>query len=89
LNQLFACYAKGKEARELTLILGEAALSELDRIYLKFADNFEDRFVRQSESEERSIIQTLDIGWGLLQPMPSGELKRIREEYLNKYYLKK
>ena len=89
LNQLFACYAKGKEARELTLILGEAALSELDRIYLKFADNFEDRFVRQSESEERSIIQTLDIGWELLQPIPSGELKRIREEYLDKYYLKK
>jgi V/A-type H+-transporting ATPase subunit B len=88
LNQLFACYAKGKEARELSMILGEAALSNLDRIYLKFADNFEDRFVRQDESEGRSIIQTLDIGWGLLRMIPRQELKRVREEYLDKYYTK-
>ena len=86
LNQLFACYAKGKEARELAVILGEAALSELDKLYLKFADSFEDKFVRQSESEGRSIIQTLDIGWQLLRMIPKIELKRIREEYLNKYY---
>jgi V/A-type H+-transporting ATPase subunit B len=86
LNQLFACYARGKEARELQVILGEAALSDLDRLYLKFADIFEDKFVRQSESENRSIIQTLEIGWELLRIIPKQELKRIREEYLNKYY---
>lgn len=86
LNQLFSCYAKGKEARELAVILGEAALSDLDKLYLKFADNFEDKFVRQAESESRSIITTLDIGWALLRMIPKIELKRIREEYLNKYY---
>lgn len=86
LNQLFACYAKGKEARELAVILGEAALSDLDELYLKFADEFEGRFVRQSEAEGRSITQTLDTGWELLRLIPKAELKRIREEYLNKYY---
>ena len=89
LNQLFACYAKGKEARELSVILGEAALSDLDRLYLKFADAFEDKFVRQSESEDRSIIQTLETGWELLRLIPKQELKRIREAYLNKYYAAK
>jgi len=88
MNQLFACYAKGKEARELAVILGEAALSDLDRLYLKFADDFENRFVRQAESEDRSIIQSLDLGWELLRLIPRQELKRIREEYLNKYYKK-
>lgn len=86
LNQLFACYARGKEARELAMILGEAALSDLDKLYLKFADEFEDKFVRQSESEDRPIVQTLEIGWQLLRSIPRAELKRIREEYLNKYY---
>jgi len=86
LNQLFACYAKGKEARELAIILGEAALSDLDKLYLKFADEFESHFVSQAESEERSIQITLDIGWKLLNTVPKNELKRIREEYLNKYY---
>lgn len=88
LNQLFACYARGKEARELAMILGEVALSDLDRLYLKFADNFEDKFVRQAESEDRSITETLEMGWGLLRSIPRQELKRIREEYLNKYYSK-
>jgi len=86
LNQLFACYARGKEARELSVILGEAALSDLDKLYLKFADIFEDKFIRQPESQDRSIIQTLETGWGLLRLIPKQELKRIREEYLNKYY---
>jgi V/A-type H+-transporting ATPase subunit B len=86
LNQLFACYAKGKEARELAVILGEAALSDTDKLYLKFAGTFEDKFIRQAESEERAIEKTLDIGWGLLRTIPIAELKRIREEYLNKYY---
>ena len=86
LNQLFACYAKGKESRELAVILGEGALSELDRLYLKFADQFENRFVRQAEDEDRSILQTLEIGWDLLKIIPRPELKRIRTEYLDEYY---
>ncbi len=86
LNQLFACYARGKDARELAVILGEAALSDLDKLYLKFADDFEEKFVQQSESEDRPINATLDIGWELLRSIPRSELKRIREEYLNQYY---
>jgi len=86
LNQLFACYARGKEARELSLILGEAALSDLDKLYLKFAELFENEFVRQGEFESRSIQDTLDAGWKLLFAIPRQELKRIRPEYLEKYY---
>ena len=89
LNQLFACYARGKEARELALILGEAALSDMDKIYLKFAEIFEEEFVRQGEFESRTIIESLDIGWRLLHTIPRAELKRIRPEYLEKYYPKK
>jgi len=85
-NQLFACYAKGKEARELAVILGEAALSDLDKLYLKFADAFENRFVRQEEYEDRAISQTLDLGWELARMIPRPELKRIREAYLDRYY---
>lgn len=88
LNQLFACYAKGKEARELAIILGEAALSDLDKLYLKFADEFESKFVSQAEDEDRSIIETLEIGWELLRLIPKAELKRISQEYLDKYYNK-
>ena len=87
-NQLFACYARGKEARELAIILGEAALSDLDKLYLKFTNEFEDKFVRQAEDDNRSIVQTLEIGWELLRMVPREELKRIREEYLDKYYPK-
>jgi len=86
LNQLFACYARGKEARELALILGEAALSEMDKIYLRFADVFEEEFVSQGEFESRTIIGTLDLGWKLLKMIPRAELKRIRPEYLKEYY---
>lgn len=86
LNQLFACYARGKEARELALILGEAALTELDKLYLEFADLFESEFVKQGEFEARSVIATLDLGWKLLHTIPRAELKRIRPEYLDKYY---
>jgi len=82
LNQLFACYASGKEARELALILGEAALSDTDKIYMEFAEKYEDEFVHES----RSIADTLDIGWDLLRMVPKGELKRIRPEFLDKYY---
>lgn len=86
LNQIFACYARGKEARELALILGEASLSDLDKLFLKFADAFEDEFVRQGEFESRGVTQTLDLGWKLLRSIPKAELKRIRPEYLEKYY---
>jgi V/A-type H+/Na+-transporting ATPase subunit B len=86
LNQLFACYAKGKESRELAVILGEGALSELDRLYLKFAERFENQFVRQDQSEDRSIAETLAISWRLLSLIPRQELKRVRLEYLNQYY---
>ncbi|MDH7512124.1 MAG: V-type ATP synthase subunit B [Clostridiales bacterium] len=86
LNQIFACYARGKEARELALILGEASLSDLDKLYLEFSDAFETEFVRQSEFDARSVIETLEIGWRLLRLIPRAELKRIRLEYLDRYY---
>ncbi|MCS7242260.1 V-type ATP synthase subunit B [Candidatus Caldatribacterium sp.] len=88
-NQLFAAYARGREAAELATILGEASLTELDRLYMKFADRFEERFVRQGEYENRSIEETLEIGWDLLRMLPREELKRIRDEYLEKFYRKK
>ncbi len=86
LNQLFACYAKGREAKELAVILGEAALSELDRLYIKFAERFEDEFVRQSETTSRSINETLDIGWKCLRLLPKEELKRVHRQFIEKYY---
>ncbi|MBC7188618.1 V-type ATP synthase subunit B [Candidatus Aerophobetes bacterium] len=84
-NQLYATYARGMEVRELALVMGEATLSEMDRRYLKFADEFEKRFVKQGEREERSIEETLDLGWELLSLMPKSELKRVREEFIQKY----
>lgn len=88
-NQLFAAYARGREAAELATILGEASLTELDRLYMKFADQFEERFVQQGEYENRSIEETLEIGWDLLRMLPREELKRIRDEFLQKFYAKK
>lgn len=88
-NQLFAAYARGREAAELATILGEASLTELDRLYMKFADRFEERFVQQGEYENRSIEETLEIGWELLRMLPREELKRIRDEYLKKFYKRK
>jgi V/A-type H+-transporting ATPase subunit B len=85
MNQLFAAYARGKEAKELMTILGEAALSELDLLYAKFADEFERRYVNQGYEENRSIEQTLDLGWELLTILPKSELKRISPEYIDKY----
>ena len=85
MNQLYAAYARGKEAKELAAILGEAALSETDKVFSKFADEFEDRYLRQGEEEDRTIVQTLELGWDLLSMLPRGELKRIRDEYLDKY----
>lgn len=84
-NQLFAAYAKGKEAQELAVILGEAALSDMDKMYYDFADVFEEKYVSQGEHEDRSVEETLDLGWKLLAAFPTSELKRIREEWIDKY----
>jgi V/A-type H+-transporting ATPase subunit B len=84
-SQLFGAYARGKEAKELAIVLGEAALTDLDKIYAKFADEFETKFVNQGAYEDRSIEQTLDIGWELLSILPKTELKRIKDELINKY----
>ena len=85
MNQLFAAYARGKEAKDLAVILGEAALSELDKKFAAFADQFEERYVRQGFEENRSIEETLDLGWELLSLIPRNELKRIRQEFIEKY----
>uniref|UniRef100_A0A7C6AGN2 V-type ATP synthase beta chain n=1 Tax=candidate division WOR-3 bacterium TaxID=2052148 RepID=A0A7C6AGN2_UNCW3 len=85
-NQLIACYSRGKEAQELAIILGEAALSDMDKIFLKFATVFEQRYINQGEYENRTIEQTLNLGWELLRLVPRSEMKRVREEYLKKYY---
>ncbi len=84
-NQLFAAYAKGVEARELAVVLGEAALTPIDRIYVKFADEFEQKFINQGFTENRTIEETLNIGWKLLKILPRTELKRVRSEYIEKY----
>jgi V/A-type H+-transporting ATPase subunit B len=84
-NQLFAAYARGKEAQELAVILGEAALSEADRLFFAFADRFEAEYICQDEDEERSIEETLDLGWKLLRMLPKTELKRVRQAYIEKY----
>ncbi|HOM03130.1 MAG TPA: V-type ATP synthase subunit B [Acetivibrio sp.] len=85
MNQLFAAYARGKEAKELAVILGDAALSDTDKLYAKFADAFEKEYVSQGFNEDRTIEKTLEIGWKLLSILPRAELKRIRDEYLDKY----
>ena len=84
-NQLFAAYARGLESRELEQILGEAALSELDKMYYKFADDFEKQYINQDYQEAREITDTLDLGWKLLSALPTVELKRIRKEYLEEF----
>lgn len=85
-NQLYACYARGKEAEELEVILGDAALSDVDKVYLRFAREFEEQYISQGEQESRTIEQTLDLGWKLLAVFPRNELKRVRDAYLDKYY---
>ncbi|MEA4849357.1 MAG: V-type ATP synthase subunit B [Clostridiaceae bacterium] len=85
MNQLFASYARGKEAKELAVILGEGALSDTDKLFAKFADEFETRYVSQGDSEDRSIEQTLTLGWELLSILPRAELKRIKDAYIDKY----
>ena len=89
MNQLFSAYAAGKEAKELMTILGEAALSETDKKFAKFADEFEQRYVNQGNQTNRSIIETLDLGWELLSLLPRSELKRLKVEQIEKYMPKK
>ena len=86
MNQLFSAYARGKEAKDLAVILGDAALSDIDKLYAKFADAFEKEYVSQGYNTDRSIEETLDIGWRLLGILPRSELKRIKDEFLDKYY---
>lgn len=86
MNQLFAAYSRGKDAKELAVILGDAALSDMDKLYAKFADAFEAEYISQGYYTNRSIEETLNIGWKLLAILPKSELKRIRDEYIEKYY---
>ena len=86
MNQLYAGYARGKNAKELAVVLGESALTEEDLLFVKFADAFEQTFVKQGENENRSIEQSLGIGWALLRMLPRNELKRVKEATLKKYY---
>ncbi len=85
MNQLFSAYARGKEAKELATILGESALTDSDKIFAKFADKFEQVYINQGFETNRSIEETLNIGWELLAMLPREELKRIRVEYIEKY----
>jgi len=87
-NQLYAAYARGKEAQELAVILGESALTDIDKLYFRFAEDFEREYVSQGEYENRTIEETLNLGWKLLSIFPRGELKRVRDENLDKYYRK-
>ena len=86
MNQLFAAYSRGKEAKELMVVLGEAALTDMDKLYAKFADEFEKQYVSQGYGTDRSIEETLDLGWKLLGILPKSELKRIKDIFIEKYY---
>lgn len=86
MNQLFSAYARGKDAKELMVILGEEALTEIDRMYAHFADEFEKEYVSQGFDTNRTIEDTLNIGWKLLRLLPRSELKRIKDNFLDEYY---
>ncbi len=89
MNQLFSAYARGKEAAELMVVLGEGALTPVDRLYAKFSEAFETEYVNQGFYENRSIEETLDLGWKLLSILPKSEMKRIRPQWLEKYWVGK
>ena len=86
MNQLYAAYARGRSAQEIAVVLGESALTPIDLLYVKFAQRFEKEFVNQGEDENREIAAALDLGWKLLGILPKGELKRIKEQFIEKYY---
>ena len=83
-NQLYACYAEGQDIRRLTAIVGEEALSEKDRAYLKFAELFEDELINQGDSD-RSVLETLDTGWKILSVIPPSELRRLNRDLISRY----
>ena len=87
MNQLFACYSRGKECKELASILGESALTDIDKLYAQFASEFEKLYVSQGYNTNRTIEETLNLGWRLLSILPRSELKRIKEAFLDKYYI--
>jgi len=87
-NQLYAGYAEGRDMRDLVAVVGEEALTARDRRFLEFADEFEKRFVTQAKNEDRSIEETLDLGWELLATLPEGELKRIDDRIIKMYHPK-
>ena len=89
MNQLFSAYARGKDAKELMVILGEAALTDMDKLYAKFAEEFEKAYVSQGFEMNRSIEETMDLGWELLKILPRSELKRISDSLLDEYYEKR
>ena len=89
MNQLFAAYSRGKDAKELMAILGEAALTDMDLLYAKFADKFEQEYVSQGYEANRDVMETLGIGWDILGMLPKSELKRIKDENIEKYYPEK
>jgi V/A-type H+-transporting ATPase subunit B len=84
-DQIFSSYAKGKEVKELALILGESALTETDKAYMQFADEFEKSFVTQGKDENRSVLETLTLSWEILRILPKKELKKIKPEFIEKY----
>ncbi len=86
MNQLFSAYAQGKDAKELAAVLGEAALTPIDREYAKFAEEFEKLYINQGFETNRTIDETLDLGWRLLAMLPESEMKRVRDDFLEKYY---
>ncbi len=86
MNQLFSSYARGKEAKELMVVLGEAALTPIERLYATFADEFEAKYINQGFYENRTIEETLDIGWELLAILPKSEMKRIKPQFIEKYW---
>ena len=89
MNQLFASYSRGKDAHELKVVLGEEALSDIDLIHADFSEAFEAQYVSQGFETNRSIEETLDLGWKLLSMLPKNELKRVHEEYIERYYIEK
>jgi len=86
MNQLFSSYARGKEAKELSTILGESALSDIDKVYAKLATAFEEKYINQGFDQNRTITETLEIGWELLRMLPASELKRVSDKNIKKYY---
>lgn len=88
MNQLFAAYAKGKEAKELAVILGESALSKTDKLYVEFTNRFEQEYINQGFYNNRTIQESLDLGWELLSILPKSELKRIKDDLIEEFMLK-